>query len=185
MANSKITQLTALGAKPADSDILVVVDDPGGTPVTKKVTYANLVADVGTVLGMTCNGRLTLTSGTPVTTSDVTAATTLYFTPYKGDQVALYTDSTWTLYTLTERSIAIPATTDTNYDVFLYDNSGTLTLELVAWSDGTTRATALATQNGVYVKSGSADRRYLGTIRTTGVSGQCEDSETKRFVWKI
>lgn len=36
-----------------------------------------------------CQGRLTLTSGTPVTTSDVTAATTIYFTPYKGNRIAL------------------------------------------------------------------------------------------------
>src|SRR6185436_9706895 len=40
-----------------------------------------------------CDGRLTLTSGTPVTTGDVTAATTLYFTPNGGNQIALYTGS--------------------------------------------------------------------------------------------
>ncbi len=130
-----------------------------------------------------CQGRLTLTSGTPVTTSDVTAATTLYFTPYLGDLVGLHDGADWEVFQFTERSIAIPATTNTNYDVFLYDNSGTLTLELVAWTNATTRATALATQDGVYVKSGDTTRRYLGTIRTTGVSGQVEDSEAKRFVW--
>lgn len=44
MADKKITELTALGAAPAGTDILPMVDDPGGSPVTKKVTVANLLA---------------------------------------------------------------------------------------------------------------------------------------------
>jgi hypothetical protein len=131
-----------------------------------------------------CDGRLTLTSGTPVTTSDVTAATTLYFTPYKGSRIALYDGSgTWTVYAFTEKSIAIPATTSQMYDVFMFDNSGTPALELLAWTNDTTRATALTTQDGVLVKTGATTRRYLGSVRTTTVSGQTEDSFAKRFVW--
>ena len=90
-----------------------------------------------------CEGRLTLTSGTPVTSSDVTAATTLYFAPYKGNRIGLNNGSAWQVHTFTELSIAVPATTDTNYDVFVYDNNGTPTLELLAWSDATTRATGI------------------------------------------
>ncbi len=133
---------------------------------------------------LVCTGRLTLTSGVPVTTSGVAAATTLYFTPYRGARVALYNGSTWVLSTLTERSLALGAlSANTNYDIFLYDNAGALTLEAVAWTNDTTRATALALQDGVYVKSGATERRYLGTIRTTGTAGQCEDSVARRFVW--
>ena len=47
MANLKITELNALGATPDSSDVFAVVDDPGGSPETKKVTYANLIAGVG------------------------------------------------------------------------------------------------------------------------------------------
>lgn len=131
-----------------------------------------------------CNGRLTLTSGTAVTTSDVTAATTLYFTPYQGNRIALYDGSTgWALLTFTELNIAVPATTSTMYDVFVYNNSGTAALELLAWTNDTTRATALTLQNGVYVKTGATTRRYVGSFRTTTVSGQTEDSAAKRFVW--
>ena len=130
-----------------------------------------------------CEGRLTLTTGTPVTTSDVTAAITLYFAPFGGNLVGLHNGMNWNVYSFTEKSISIPASTDTNYDVFLYNNAGTLTPETLAWTNDTTRATALGTQDGVYVKSGDSTRRYLGTIRTTGVNGQCEDSESKRFVW--
>jgi hypothetical protein len=38
-------------------------------------------------------GRLTLTSGTPVTTNDVTGATTIYYVPHNHDQVPLYDGS--------------------------------------------------------------------------------------------
>ena len=41
MVDAKITALTELTAPSAD-DLLVAVDDPGGTPVTKKVTRVNL-----------------------------------------------------------------------------------------------------------------------------------------------
>ena len=42
MANQKITELTAL-TTPATEDLLAIVDDPAGTPVTKKITLANLL----------------------------------------------------------------------------------------------------------------------------------------------
>jgi hypothetical protein len=42
MANLKITELTA-DTTPVASDVSVIVDDPAGTPVTKKVTLGNLL----------------------------------------------------------------------------------------------------------------------------------------------
>jgi len=131
------------------------------------------------------DGRLTLTSGVPVTTSDVTAATTIYFTPYKGNHIALYNEDfeDWRLHNFTELSYSLAGiAADTNFDVFVYNNAGTLSLEIVAWSDATTRATALAVQDGVYVKSGAFAHRFLGAFRTTSTIGQCEDSQEKRFV---
>jgi hypothetical protein len=141
------------------------------------------VAPDATIAALVCNGRLTLTTGVSVTTADVTAATTLYFTPHEGNRIGLYDGSAWNLRTFTEKSIAVPATTSQMYDVFVYDNAGTPTLELLAWTNDTTRATALTTQDGVLVKTGAATRRYVGSFRTTGVSGQAEDSAAKRHVW--
>ena len=142
-------------------------------------TISGSSSDFATVV----EGRLTLTSGTAVTTSDVTAASTLYFTPYRGNRIALYTGTAWKLMSFSELSLAVPATTNTLYDVWAYDNSGTVALETTAWTNGTTRATALALQHGVYVKSGATTRRYLGTFSTAGSSGQTEDSHGRRLVW--
>lgn len=149
-------------------------------------TFRALVAaDLPSVdTAQACQGRLTLTSGLAVTTADVTAAGTLYFTPYLGNIVSLYDGSLWEAFTFTERSLALTLTTNTNYDVFLYDNAGTLTLEVLAWTNDTTRATALASQDGVLVKSGAVTRRYLGTIRASGTN-TTEDSFAKRFVWNL
>jgi len=137
-----------------------------------------------------CEGRLTLTSGVAVSLSDVSAATTVYFTPFRGNKIGVYNGTAWSIFDLTEINLSLSGfAANTNFDIYVYDNSGTLTLENVAWTDDTTRATALILQDGVYVKSGEATRRYLGTIRTTGITGQTEDSAggsitiAKRLVW--
>lgn len=133
---------------------------------------------------LTPGGRLTTETGVGVSTSDRTSQGTIYYTPFTHNGIGLYDGTSWTLHTFTERSLALSGlTSDKNYDVFLYDNAGTLTLELsAAWTNDTTRADALTTQDGVYVKSGATTRRYLGTIRTTGTAAT-EDSKAKRFVW--
>jgi len=135
-----------------------------------------------TVMPGRCDGVLTLESGVPYSTSDQTAKTSLYFTPYKGNHVSLYNGAAWTDVTFTELTLSLSGlTADTNYDVFL-DDDGT-TLSAVAWTNGTTRATALTLQDGAYVKSGDTTKLYLGTFRTTASTGQCEDSVLKRYVW--
>ena len=128
-------------------------------------------------------GRLTLESGVGVSASDQSAKTSVYYTPYKHNVISLYDGTRWRPYTFTERTLSVPATTDTNFDVFIYDNSGTITLEAVDWTNDTTRATALATQDGRLVKTGATGRRYIGTCRTTGTSGQTQDTLLSRLVW--
>lgn len=179
MADSKITDYAETSV-PEFEDLLEMVEDPSGTPTSRKVTLARLL---GTLFASTCEGRLTTESGVPVSTSDRTAQSTLYFTPYIGNRVALYDGTRWKMYVFAERSLALSGLTSGKpYDVFLYDNSGTLTIELLVWTNDTTRATALALQDGVYVKTGATTRRYLGTIYTTGTT-TTEDSAAKRFVW--
>lgn len=129
-------------------------------------------------------GRLTLTTGVPVDTADVLAATKVYYTPYINDIAHLYADGAWRPYAFTQPELSLSGyTAGYNFDIFGYANAGTLALESLVWASDTARATALARTNGVLTKSGDATRRYLGTIRTTGVTGQTERSMAKQFVW--
>lgn len=149
-------------------------------------------------------GRLTLTSGTPVTTADVTAATTVYYSPYEGRYAPFYDGSAWAMADVGgELSQALsdatksPAATsaNNNYDLFLWNDGGTYRCTRgPAWSSATARGTGAGTTelervqgrlvNKVAITNGPAAQRgtYVGTIRTTAAN-QCEDSLTKRLVW--
>jgi len=165
---------------PALEDLLLTVDDPSGTPVENKVTLQRLL---GQMLPSICQLRPTTESGVPVSTVDRTAQGAIYLTPYSGKLVSLYDGTRWRLYSTTERSLALTVTSGKNYDIFLYDNAGTLTLELsAAWTTDFVRADALALQDGIPVKSGATTRRWMGTLRASG-SNVTEDSIAKRFVW--
>ncbi len=126
--------------------------------------------------------RLSSISGSPVASS-ATAVTTIYMTPFVGNLISLFNGTTWDTIASAEISIAVPATTNTMYDVFCYNNAGVATLELLAWTNDTTRATALVGQDGVLCKTGALTRRWIGCMRTTAVSGQTEDSSTNRLVY--
>lgn len=216
MADSKITQLTE-NTTPAVTDIIPMVDDPGGTPTTQKMTLSDLMKVID---GLTADAapdvtadfiptydtsassakkvlianilnnrpmeaRLTLETGVPVSVTPQTAKTTLYLTPFKGNQVSVYTGSYWKTLTLSaDISITLAGLTASRpYDVFVYDSSGTLTLELASWTNSTTRATNLVSQDGILVKSGATTRRYIGTICITSTTGVCEDSYSRRLVY--
>jgi hypothetical protein len=130
------------------------------------------------------NGRLTLESGVPISITDQTAKTTIYYTPFQGHCISLYDDPMWVCHQFSELSLALGTlVASKNYDVFCYDNAGTLTLELgAAWTTDVARADAIVLQDGIYVKSGATDRRYLGTFRTTTTT-TTEDSLLRRFLW--
>jgi len=134
-------------------------------------------------LSLSC-GRLTTESGVAISTSDRASQSSVYFTPFRGNQIALYSGAGWLAVSFSEASLALSGlTSGKNYDVFGYESGGGLALELsAAWSSDTARTDALALQDGVLVKSGAATRRFLGTIRTTGTT-TTEDSRAKRFVW--
>lgn len=150
-------------------------------------------------------GRLTLATGTPVTTTDQTSKSTIYYTPYIHDQIGIYNGTSWDAVTFTELSLAISGlTSGKNYDLIVYKNSGTTYLDLMpAWTNDTTRASAIAMQNGVWTNSGSittvinshtvsANRgTVVGTMRTTGTNttedsyGGASQSGGKRFLWNM
>lgn len=158
--------------------------DPPGSPI---LTQDNWYLPAASYLfPQLCQGRLTLESGVPVSSSDQSAKATLYFTPYGGNKLALYnsTKTAWELFTFTELSLSLVGLTASKpYDIWVYNNAGTPTLEATVWTDATNRVTGLALQDGVYVKSGTATRRYLGTIYINASGGQTDDTLAKRTVW--
>ncbi len=145
----------------------------------------------GTVIPSIYDFRITTETGVPVPTGDNTGEGTIYMTPYIGNHISLYNGADWVDYTAAEVSLALTVTSGKNYDVFVWDDDGTITLELSdAWTNDNTRDDALTRQDGVWVKSGATNKRWIGTIRASGTN-TTEDSEGgsttqvggKRFVW--
>ena len=96
-------------------------------------------------------GRLTLASGTPVLTSDQTAKTTIYYTPYVGSVAPFWDGTSWALASLAELSLALDSNSGhtgyhqsaKNFDLFLDHNGGAPRLVSgPAWTNDTTRASA-------------------------------------------
>ena len=90
---------------------------------------------------------------------------------------------------ITAHSLALNHTTTTPLitggipvDIYLYNNAGALTLSGTVWTNGTTRATALVAQDGVYCKTGALTYRYLGTIYMDA-DQECQDTVLRRYVW--
>lgn len=166
------------GDKPIDVDVLTV--NTTFTAPAASITAAMLA---GGAVPFSNGFRLTLTSNTPVTTTDVTGAGTIYLTPHKGNVLFLYVSGAWVRRTTAQVSIALSGLTSGRpYDVFAYDNAGTVTLEVLAWTNDTTRATALAYQDGILTKSGDPTRLYLGSFYTTSTTAT-EDSAANRYLW--
>ena len=147
-------------------------------------------------------GRVTLTTAVPVTTADVTAATTVYYTPFVGNQVPIYSGSAWVMTTFAELS---QATTDNTkspaavaaskvYDLFVWSDSGTIRCTRgPAWTNDTTPGTGAGTSqltmvggimtNTVAITNGPGAGlgTYVGTIRSDA-SSQINDSVLLRYV---
>lgn len=156
----------------------------------------------------TPGGRLTLTSGTPVTISGVSAATSIYYAPHKHGFVSIYDGTNWASIEFSELTLALDADSGhtgyhqsgKNFDLFLYVDSGTLRLASgPAWTNDTTRADAIGRKNGKWTNNASITLRfgsasgntvtaaantalYVGTFRASA-NGQTDDSSSKRFLW--
>lgn len=180
MANVKISELAEL-TTPATDDKLVIVDASEALDAdkTKYITVGNLRSGIG----FTPQFRISLVSGNPASNADTTKAGTIYYTPYGGNCIQLYTGSVWKTFALTELSLALTVTDKKLYDVFVDYNAGTPQLVLsAAWTNDTTRADSLAYQDGRLVKSGTPKYLYVGTIGADGTN-KTTDSRTKRYVY--
>lgn len=131
------------------------------------------------------SGRLTLTTATPITASNVTGST-IYWTPYKASHVRTYYSSAWSYRTAAEASLALSGmTTGRPQDFFLYWTGSALALERVQWSSATARATALTLQDNIYVKSGDATRLYVGTGLAASATTIKDRDDGVRGLWNF
>lgn len=117
-------------------------------------------------------GRLTLTSGTPVMTAEAAAQTNIYYTPYVGAMVPVYDGTGWRERTFSELTLALAASANwasgSNYDLFIVDDGGTLRLLTgPAWTNDTTRSTAISRLNGLWVNDASMTGRYAASSTMT------------------
>jgi hypothetical protein len=172
------------------------------------------VTGSGTIYVQNANpgGRLTLTASTPVTTTDVTAATVVNYAPMSSGYVPIYNGTVQRLYQFTSSdtdTVGLQVTLGSNwasgsqYDWFVGINSSTVTLcSGPAWSSDTARGTGAGTtelqlfkglwtnKNSMTCRYGNATTftcaanqcTYFGTSRMTA-AGQTEDSAAKRYVW--
>ena len=119
-------------------------------------------------------GRLTLTSGSPVQIADNAAAATIYYSPYLGRWCPIYNGSLWLPVAFSETALALDATnTDTGYqasgslyDVFAFLNAGAFAIGTgPSWTSTTARGTGAGTTelqqlNGIWTNKNAIKLRF-------------------------
>lgn len=170
------------------------------TPTSALQWTTNTGFGCATTIGaapVTPQGRLTLTSGTAVPTSSVTAATTLYYTPATGRFVPIWngsilvnTDTGGEISQATTDTTKSPAAVAANqvYDIFVWNDGGTIRATRgPPWSAGTggsnavrgtgVGSTALTLLNGVLVNANAITNgpaanygTYVGTVMSDASS---------------
>lgn len=194
----------------ADTTITFLTQTPGDN-TTKGATTAFVTAAVaagtagvtslnGATGALTLNivpgGRLSLQINVAVMTADQSGVQNIYYVPYVTAQVPIYNGSNVVPTAFTQLTLALAGSAswaaNTNYDLFVANDSGTIRLcSGPAWSGNTTRGTGagtteLAQTQGIWNNANSMTCRYaaastitcavnqcsfVGSFRTTGATG--------------
>lgn len=183
------------------------------TGVAASAVWTAVNASASTPAVPTPQGRLTPTSATPIIATGVTSGTAVYYTPYVGNLVPIYNGSSMIPTEFAELTLTLSAShaLSTFYDVFVFSNSGVLTLATgPAWttmtagagSRGTGASTSELTRvKGLYVNAVSMTGRngattytiganlatYLGSIFIDGTAGQvtCHTAYGQSRKWGV
>lgn len=193
--------LTALGAAAA-SDITALA--------------AQITAFSGSLQNLVSQpqGRLTLTSGSPILAVGVAAATSVYYTPYIGNLCPIYDGVQFNPKVFAELTLALDANhvLNSHYDCFIINDSGTIRIVTgPAWTTitagsgargagaGTTELTrlnglwvnanAMATaRNGATTYAVTANQgTYVGSLYIDGTAGQitCHTAYGQNRKWGV
>jgi hypothetical protein len=114
-------------------------------------------------------GRLCLVSGVPVISSDCIAKTSIFYTPYLGNTLPVHDGAGFVERKFSEIELHLDADTahagyheaGKNYDLFIFDDNGTLRLGSgPAWTTDTSRVAAVSRVDGVLVNFGANCMRW-------------------------
>jgi len=105
MADKKVTQLTSL-TSPASEDLLLVIDNPSGTPTSKQITVKNLLGSAPSNTSIT--GTLTVSANTTLNGSNTVISSNVNMTSTRGPR----TSAKWVTIAKTTGSVSNNATTE-------------------------------------------------------------------------
>ena len=181
------------GYETARADMSNVPDASASAPGRMSIAQVNLLAQTQSVVENaaifgTCGARLSLNNSPTGITMDVSSpTTTMWLVPVNHNRIPVYDSGTgtWKQYIIGDSISGSFAgiAADKVFDIFLYVSGSTPTLEFLAWSTTTSRATSLTLKDGVLVKNGDPTRLYLGTAYRDA-SG-CVDDLDRRWLWNF
>lgn len=146
MADLKITQLTAL-ATPVGEDLLPIVDDPSGSPVTKKVTVTNLASAISPTITSIIPRPVQSTTGS---STETTFGTNTIQSVYMFNLPAGITVNKISLRTATT------VTTSGTWDIVIYSEDGQTQKISVTTASVSTGDTIITTSvSSVYLAPGN------------------------------
>ena len=105
MADKKVTQLTSL-TTPASEDLMLVIDNPNGTPTSKQITVKNLFGSAPSNTSIT--GTLTVSANTTLNGSNTVISSNVNMTSTRGPR----TSAKWVTIAKTTGSVSNNATTE-------------------------------------------------------------------------
>jgi len=142
--------------------------------------------------------RLTGQTGVPITTSDQAGVMSIYLTPYISNVISVPNSAGTDLVTIESSQVTYSLgmaglSQATNYDLFAWNNGGTLTLAAdPGWMGDTGRMSSFNRVRGLLVNASSVGScgancgLYVGTFRTSDASGTTlEDTKGKRYIWNM
>jgi YVTN family beta-propeller protein len=162
----KVTATVSVGSSPESLGQFI---QPASVPMTT-IPYA------------APQGRLTLTSNTPVMTANATALTSVYYTPYQGNVIPIYDGANMQSYALTgELTMTLSTTNQTSgniYDLFVFLNSSVVTIGAgPAWSSSSSRGSGAGTTglqqiDGLWVNANSITLKNGSTSYSSIAAGE-------------